>query len=105
MRKSYVQLPDLRLVEKGSDEHLKHLESTVRRAPVVIPDEGDFVSPIDQRVYSGRAGMREHNKRHNVINNRDLVGLPYQTVNTPIPDQSKAIRGEVIKTMKQKGYL
>ena len=46
---------------------------------VFIPDQPDFVSPIDGKVYSGRAGMRDHNARHNVVNNRDLVGLPTLT--------------------------
>lgn len=45
-------------------------------APFVAGDEGSFISPVDGKVYSGRAGMREHNARNDVINNRDLVGLP-----------------------------
>jgi hypothetical protein len=45
----------------------------------VMPDLPDFVSPIDQKLYSGRAGMREHNKRHDVVPNEDLKGLPTLT--------------------------
>jgi hypothetical protein len=45
----------------------------------VMPDLPDFVSPIDMKRYSGRAGMREHNKRHDVIPNEELKGLPVLT--------------------------
>lgn len=45
----------------------------------IMPDLPDFVSPIDHKTYSGRAGMREHNLRHNVLPHADLKGLPYQT--------------------------
>jgi len=44
--------------------------------PAFIPDMPDFVSPVDGKLYSGRAGMREHNKRNNVVLNLDLKGLP-----------------------------
>ena len=48
--------------------------------PAILPDLPDFVSPIDNKRYSGRAGMREHNKRHDVIPNADLKGLPTLTM-------------------------
>lgn len=41
-----------------------------------VPDQEDFVSPLDGKRYSGKAGMREHNAIHDVVSNRDLVGLP-----------------------------
>lgn len=44
--------------------------------PMFIPDSPDFVSPIDGRHYSGRAGMREHCKIHDVVSNNELKGLP-----------------------------
>lgn len=44
-----------------------------------LADLPDFVSPIDGKLYSGRAGLREHNKRHDVVSNADLVGLPTLT--------------------------
>lgn len=61
-------------------------------APAIIGDQPDFVSPIDGRVYSGRAGMRDHCARHNVVNNRDLVGLPTLMTNsdTRSNEQKKA---------------
>jgi hypothetical protein len=42
----------------------------------VMPDLPDFQSPIDGKRYSGRAGMREHNIKHNVVPTADLAGLP-----------------------------
>jgi hypothetical protein len=45
----------------------------------ILPDQPDFVSPIDGKLYSGRTGMRDHNARHNVVSNRDLAGLPTLT--------------------------
>lgn len=36
-----------------------------------MPDIPDFVSPIDGKVVHGRAGLREHNKIHNVTNTAD----------------------------------
>jgi len=44
-----------------------------------VGDLPDFVSPIDGKLYSGRAGLREHNRRHDVIPNADLKGLPTLT--------------------------
>ena len=35
-------------------------------------DLPDFVSPIDGTVVNGRAGLRAHNKRHNVTNPADF---------------------------------
>ena len=43
---------------------------------VILPDLPDFQSPIDGKVYSGRAGLREHCARHNVVPTADLKGLP-----------------------------
>jgi hypothetical protein len=42
----------------------------------------DFVSPLDGKLYSGRAGLREHNKRHDVVPVADLKGLPYLQSNS-----------------------
>jgi len=39
-----------------------------------MPDIPDFVSPIDGKVVNGRAGLREHNKIHNVTNMADFQG-------------------------------
>lgn len=38
---------------------------------LIMPDIPDFVSPIDKTIINGRAGLREHNKRHRVTNVAD----------------------------------
>jgi len=57
-----------------------------------LPDLPDFTSPIDGKRYSGRAGMREHNSRHDVVPTADLKGLPLLTANsdTRPSDQKRA---------------
>jgi hypothetical protein len=61
----------------GRPPYIKGSAQDVVRAPMIMGDLPDFVSPIDQKVVSGRAGMREHNLRHNVVPTADLAGLPY----------------------------
>lgn len=103
-RKGWVYTSDGRCIEKGSDEHYEYLGSQSSGA-AIIPDEGSFVSPIDRKVYSGRAGMREHNRRHDVVNNRDLVGLPVMKTATEYKPDRRAIRETIIQAAKSKGYL
>ena len=47
-----------------------------------LADLPDFVSPIDGKLYSGRAGLREHNAKHDVVSNADLKGLPVLQANS-----------------------
>lgn len=63
-------------VPTGSPDHLDYLAGITQERSNFIPDEGMFVSPVDGKVYSGRAGTREHNARHNTVNTRELDGLP-----------------------------
>lgn len=42
----------------------------------ILPDLPDVVSPIDGTVIRGRAGLREHCKRHDVVPTEELKGLP-----------------------------
>lgn len=58
----------------------------------ILPDLPDFVSPVDGKRYSGRAGMREHNLRNNVVPNAELKGLPVLQANsdTRTPEQRRA---------------
>lgn len=77
-RRSWVYIDGV-AYEKGTEPSRTVSNSS---APFVAGDEGSFVSPVDGQVYSGRAGMREHNARNNVINNRDLVGLPVMQSNS-----------------------
>lgn len=69
---------------------------------MVHGDLPDFVSPIDHTVVHGRAGLREHCLRHNVVPTADLAGLPY------VPPEHKPDRREIRETiervMYQKGY-
>ena len=103
-RKSWIYTPDGRCFERGSPEHLEYLGES-RSSVAVVADEGSFVSPIDRKVYHGRAGMREHNRIHNVVNNRDLVGLPVMRSATEYKPDRAAIRGEILKAAKSKGYM
>jgi hypothetical protein len=58
--------------------------STTNDAPAVFGDNEVFISPIDHKEYSGRAALREHNKRHDVVSNRDLKGLPVYKSNSDV---------------------
>ena len=57
----------------------------------VLPDLPDFVSPIDGKTYSGRAGLREHCQRHNVTPVADLAGLPPATTMKPIQRDHRTV--------------
>lgn len=83
-RKSYVQHPEtLELIEK--DQYVPPA-----RRLAIYGDLPDFVSPIDGKTYSGRAGLREHCRLHNVVPTADCAGLP-TTLPAPRPDRA-AIR-------------
>lgn len=71
----------------------------------IMGDLPDFVSPIDGKVYSGRAGLREHCKKHNVVPTADLKGLPIKTKATEYKPDRRAINETIRKVMYQKGYL
>lgn len=49
---------------------------------VILSDLPDFVSPIDGKQYSGRAGLRDHCARHDVVPTADLKGLPLLQYNS-----------------------
>lgn len=88
------------MYEKGTEpNHQAHGPSV---GPTVIPDLPDFVSPIDRTVVRGRAGMRDHCARHNVVPTQELKGLPTKLPEIK-PDRA-AIRETIIKTMREKGY-
>jgi hypothetical protein len=103
MRRSWVYTPDGRCIEKGTPEWRDYESARLGASPMVFSDEGVFVSPIDGLAYSGKAGMREHNKRHDVVNHRDLTGLPYELPKAkPNPMD---IRRAIIETAQRKGYF
>ena len=71
-RSSWVYDPDKKtLVPKH-----EFVSPTREAGYVVLGDQPDFVSPIDGKLYSGRAGMREHCRIHDVVPNAELKGLP-----------------------------
>lgn len=96
-------------VETGGPEHQAYLAGATNDKATFIPDEGTFVSPIDGKTYSGKAGMREHNARHNVINNRDLAGLPTGVNTGPPPPRTEREREKLRRHIGEiayaKGYL
>lgn len=87
-RRSWVQING-RLYERGVDV----IPEEPRRGPTVMGDLPDFVSPIDGTVVSGRAGMREHCRKHDVVPTAELKGLPIGQPRYE-PDRA-AIREEV----------
>ena len=106
-RRSWIYTPDGKIIEKGSAEHFDYLGEQVH-GPMVFQDEGEFVSPIDHKVYSGKSGMREHNARHDVVNNRDLKGLPEGFTGKPAPRttrQREELRQAIYTAALKGGHL
>jgi len=97
-RRSFVQIGG-KLYERGVDD-IPELAGLAGSA-TVMGDLPDFVSPIDGSVVSGRAGLREHCKKHGVVPTADLKGLPFkQAVQEYQPDRAgirDAIRRAVYK--------
>ena len=90
-RISYVQING-KLYDKSQPLPEK---SSPGRSVTIIPDIPDFVSPIDGSVVRGRAGMREHCKRYDVVPTNELKGLPPKpAVAQYIPDRA-AIREQL----------
>lgn len=101
-RRSFVQING-KLYERGVDDipDVGGLDTGRGRTATVMGDLPDFVSPIDGSVVSGRAGLREHCKKHHVVPTADLKGLPFkQAVQEYQPDRAgirDAIRRAVYK--------
>lgn len=68
----------------GSPSYYKGHDTPDRpgKGVTILPDLPDFVSPLDGKQYSGRAGMREHCAKHDVVPTADLKGLPYLQYNS-----------------------
>ena len=69
---------------------------------MVIPDLPSFVSPIDNKVYSGRAGMREHCKIHDVVPTSELKGLPPKPAVMERQSDRAAIRQTLINEFNRR---
>ena len=94
-RRSFVQIGG-KLYERGVDVIPDDVGST--RSAAVLGDVPDFVSPIDGSVVSGRAGLREHCKKHDVVPTQELKGLPPKPMIMPT---SQAYREETKRTMAE----
>lgn len=81
-------------------EDLKNYTVPKNSAPMIQADMPDFVSPLDGAVVSGRAGLREHCLKHNVIPTQELKGLPTMTMNRE-HTSSKQYREETRRTMAE----
>jgi hypothetical protein len=83
-RVCYVQING-ELIDKSDHEAIakaRGYSQPQAGSATFVPDLPDFVSPIDGKLYSGRAGMREHCNRHNVVSNLELKGLPTLQMNS-----------------------
>lgn len=88
-RKCYVQINGV-LIDKEDHEALRAARGdSGARGPTVMGDLPDFVSPIDGKTYSGRAGLREHCRTHDVVPNADLKGLPPLTMTSDRRSESE----------------
>ena len=74
------------------------------KAPAIFGDMQDFVSPIDNKLVSGRRQFREHNRIHDVVPNADLKGLPTMKFSgNDTPDQQQArknLKRDVIRAVE-----
>ena len=73
----------------------------------VMPDVPDFVSPIDGTVVSGRAGLRDHCARHNVVPTAELAGLPPKPMNlnlAPTREQRQQTRQVIADVINSRSY-
>lgn len=68
MRRTYVYDPTTKeMVDKST-----YIDPQIERGHMVFGDLPDLLSPIDGKVIHGRAGMRQHNKMHNVTFTEDF---------------------------------
>lgn len=99
-RTSYIQLNGV-LYDKSTLVH-----QDAQGAPAILGDVPDFVSPVDGTVVSGRAALREHCLRHNVVPTEELKGLPPKPFVMPTPqshrDSTKQTIAEIINS---RGYF
>jgi len=58
----------------------------------IAPDLPDVVSPIDGSIIRGRAGLREHCRRHDVVPTEDLKGLPPKPMFQPLKHSAQERR-------------
>lgn len=102
-RKSYIQIGG-KLYDKAELSQLQDAQGVA--APAILADTPAFVSPIDGTVVSGRAALREHCKRHDVVPTADLAGLPPKPfVNTNFdPKYREETRRTIAEIMNSRNY-
>lgn len=80
--------------------------SPVSSSATILGDIPDFISPVDGTLVSGRAALREHNKRNDVVNTADLAGLPMKPLvgeYKPSADERQATRNTIAEILNSKG--
>jgi len=97
-RKSYIQING-KLYDKSLPLPEEVQNAVSNRGPAFIPDLPDFVSPIDGKLVRGRAGLRDHCARHDVVPTRDLGGLPPKLSVTEHRPDRQAIRQEIARQL------
>jgi hypothetical protein len=103
-RKSYIQINGV-LYDKAELQGMEGASSV--GAPAIIADTAAFVSPIDGSVVDGRAALRDHCARHNVVPTVELKGLPPKPfVNTEFSREhregTKRVIAEIINSRNYK---
>ena len=101
MRKSYIQIGG-KLYDKST---LVHQDPAY--TATIQSDVPDFISPIDGTVVSGRAGLRDHCARHNVVLTEDLKGLPMKPLYSDhVPEQHREETRQVMADIiNSRGYF
>lgn len=102
-RKSYIQINGV-LYDKAKLQGMEGASSV--GAPAIIADSPAFVSPIDGSVVDGRAALRDHCARHNVVPTAELKGLPPKPfVNTEFSREHREGTKRVIaEIINSRGY-
>jgi hypothetical protein len=105
-RRRWIQIEG-KLYEVGVDE-LPQGDGETQQGPTVFGDNVEFVSPIDGTVVRGRAAMRDHCARHNVVPNQELAGLKPRTFgNAPTvsPKERENIKRTMYQIADHRGYF
>ena len=76
-------------------------------APAILGDVPAFVSPIDGTIVSGRAALREHCKRHDVVPTAELKGLPPKPMvnNEFSKEYREGTRRTIAEVINSRGYF
>ena len=101
-RRSWVYINGV-AYERGVD----HIPETTSSSHNIQPDLPDFVSPIDGSIVRGRAGLRDHCRKHNVVPTEELRGLPPKpAVYTapPTREQREQTRRVIADVINSRGY-